>query len=262
MLTCISLFSGIGMDAYAAQQAGFQLIGLCEIQPFLRGILKKNFPEVPIWEDVHDVHGDKEAERPDLAVGSPTLLIGSAPFQANYSRGEIRRGDPHWLWNEFARVVRELRPTWVVSEHVPRQLHLDLDSASWDLEREGYATAPLVLPASAFDCPQRIERLFLVGALREGPRLARRSSADGGDARIEPWPAPEPSLCRVDQGHPLGMDFQRAALHAIGDSSVPRMAEAIFRGIAETEREFLNQGGENAASSDGRDVDRQTGRCE
>jgi DNA (cytosine-5)-methyltransferase 1 len=240
-LTALDLFSGIGATALAAREAGFEIVGMCEIQPFCRAVLRRHFPGVPVLEDIHDL-SRSTYPGPDLSERPLTLLTGSAPFQANYARGSIRRQDPRWLWDEFARVLRELRPTWVVAETFPRVSHLGLDDALWDLERAGYAAATFVLPAQAFDCPQRIERLFIVGALAAGPRIPYREPPDRGDERIESWPPPEPGVCRVAPRTPLGLDFHVAALHAVGDSTVPCMARPIFEGIAAAEREFLNWG--------------------
>ena len=48
----LSLFSGIGGLDLAAQMAGIEVIGFCEIEPFPVEVLKKRFPGVPIFEDV------------------------------------------------------------------------------------------------------------------------------------------------------------------------------------------------------------------
>lgn len=48
----LSLFSGIGGLDLAAEMAGIEVVGLCEIEPFPVEVLKKRFPGVPIFEDV------------------------------------------------------------------------------------------------------------------------------------------------------------------------------------------------------------------
>lgn len=51
-MKALSLFSGIGGLDLAAEMAGIEVVGLCEIEPFPVEVLKKRFPGVPIFEDV------------------------------------------------------------------------------------------------------------------------------------------------------------------------------------------------------------------
>ena len=49
----LDLCSGIGGFALALQSTGyFKTIGFCEIDPFCQKVLKKNFPGVPIYNDI------------------------------------------------------------------------------------------------------------------------------------------------------------------------------------------------------------------
>lgn len=54
-MKALSLFSGIGALDMAAQACDIQTIAFCEIEPFPVFILKKRFPDVPVFSDVREV---------------------------------------------------------------------------------------------------------------------------------------------------------------------------------------------------------------
>ena len=62
------------------------------------------------------------------------------------------------------RVVREIRPRWVVAENVRGAINLALDVVQSGLEDAGYVVWPFLVPASAFGAPHRRERLAVVAA--------------------------------------------------------------------------------------------------
>lgn len=51
-MNLLDLFSGIGGISLAADWAGMKTVGFCEIEPFPQKVLKKHWPDVPIFEDV------------------------------------------------------------------------------------------------------------------------------------------------------------------------------------------------------------------
>ena len=60
------------------------------------------------------------------------------------------------------RVIRELRPTWVVGENVVGLIKLGLDEVLTDLEGEGYATRTFNIPACATGAPHLRHRIWVV----------------------------------------------------------------------------------------------------
>src|SRR5690242_14537733 len=103
----LDLFSGIGGFSLAAGWAGFTTVQFCEIDPFCQKVLAKNFPGVPIHDDIRTLAGE--------SLGPIDLITGGFPCQP-FSVAGKRRGadDDRHLWPEMARLVGECRPRWVL----------------------------------------------------------------------------------------------------------------------------------------------------
>ena len=160
-LTHLSLFSGIGGIDVAAEWAGFETVAMVEWEPYPRAVLAKNFPKATLWGDVREVKAD-DVRR--LLAGRPLhLLSGGYPCQP-FSLAGRRAGeeDERHMWPHMLRLIRELRPAWVVGENVKGHISLGLDEVLSDLENEGYRARAFVLPASAAGAPHRRERVFVV----------------------------------------------------------------------------------------------------
>jgi site-specific DNA-cytosine methylase len=48
----LDLFSGIGGFSLGLERAGFKTIAFCEINEWARKVIAKNWPNVPVMEDV------------------------------------------------------------------------------------------------------------------------------------------------------------------------------------------------------------------
>ncbi|XDY29222.1 DNA cytosine methyltransferase [Bacillus sp. JNUCC-21] len=75
-----------------------------------------------------------------------------------------RRGteDDRDLWPEMFRIIKELRPTWVVGENVANFANMELDRTLFDLESAGYKGQSFIIPACAVDAKHRRDRTFVV----------------------------------------------------------------------------------------------------
>src|SRR5512139_1420561 len=106
----LDLFSGLGGFALAARWMGWETIGFVEIEDYPRRVLAKNFPGVPIHDDIHDF---------DARGLHADIVTGGVPCQPHSVAGSRRgRHDARHLWPQFARVVEETRPSWIVVENV------------------------------------------------------------------------------------------------------------------------------------------------
>lgn len=160
-LTHLSLFSGIGGLDIAAEMAGIKTVGQCEWADFQTKVLEKHWPDVPRWRDIRTLTGDSFYERTGLRTVD--IVSGGFPCQP-FSLAGKRKGkdDDRYLWPEMLRVIRELRPTWVIGENVPGIVNMALDKVLSDLEGEGYTAQPFIIPACGVDAPHRRDRVCIV----------------------------------------------------------------------------------------------------
>jgi DNA (cytosine-5)-methyltransferase 1 len=113
--THLSLFTGIAGIDIAAEWAGFETIGQCEIDPYCIKVLEKHFPDVKRWKDVKDLNGEKIIR----TVGKPTLISGGFPCQPHSTAGKRKAScDDRDLWPELRRILCEVRPRWFLGENV------------------------------------------------------------------------------------------------------------------------------------------------
>jgi DNA (cytosine-5)-methyltransferase 1 len=87
------------------------------------------------------------------------------------------------------RLIRELRPRWVVCENVSGHIKLGLDEVLSTLEAEGYTCWPFIIPACSVDAPHKRDRVWIVGnaqhdgllaaPLRGEPQEVGRGSSQG-----------------------------------------------------------------------------------
>lgn len=71
----LDLFSGIGGFALAAQWAGYETVGFVEKDPFCQAVLRKNFPGVPIHDDILTLDLESEV-MPNVRPGTIDLITG------------------------------------------------------------------------------------------------------------------------------------------------------------------------------------------
>lgn len=181
MLKHLDLFSGIGGFSLGLERTGgFETIGFCEIDPFCRKVLRKHWPDVPIWEDVRTINGWLEANNIRFDV-----LTGGYPCQP-FSHAGKRRGaeDDRHLWPAMFDVIKAFRPTWIIGENVAGHISLGLDDVLFDLEGSGYSTQVFVIPACAVDAPHRRDRVWIVAHCYNGHEFQNQTLCARRDAVI------------------------------------------------------------------------------
>jgi DNA (cytosine-5)-methyltransferase 1 len=156
-LTHGSLFTGIGGIDLGLEWAGFETAWMVEKDAFCNKVLAKRWPNVPRFPDVRSV-GKHNLQPVDL-------VSGGFPCQdLSRAAGGKKRGlhNRSGLWFEYARIVRELRPRWVLVENVPNLRDNGADTVLSDLEGAGYSCWPSVVGVEAFGAPFKRERVFIL----------------------------------------------------------------------------------------------------
>lgn len=160
-LRVLDLFSGIGGFSLGLERTGgFETVAFCEIEPFPRRALAKHWPEVPCYDDVRTLSADR-LRADGIAVdvicgGFPCQDISRAGNQAGIT------GERSGLWFEYARIVGELRPSYVIVENVSTLLHRGLDAVLGSLAALGYDADWDCIPASYVGAPHIRDRIWVV----------------------------------------------------------------------------------------------------
>ena len=182
MLRMLDLFAGIGGFSYAGEKlvGGYETVAFCEYDEHAQKVLRKHWPDTEIIGDIRELANDADRFR-----GMVDIITGGYPCQPFSTAGK-RRGDKddRHLWPEMLRVIKAVRPRWVIGENVAGHISMGLDTVLSDLEAAGYASRCYVIPAVAADAPHRRDRCWIVGhAIGSGQRGddrrgARQKSAD------------------------------------------------------------------------------------
>ncbi len=162
----LDLFSGIGGFALGLESTGgFETVGFCDNEPFAQKVLKKHWPDVPCYEDVRDVGVDTVGYR------GVDIITGGFPCQPYSVAGKQDPKDNRQLWPEMFRIIKEIRPTYVIGENVRNLISIRegvvFEQVCTDLEGEGYEVQTFVLPASAVNAPHQRYRCWIVGILAD-----------------------------------------------------------------------------------------------
>jgi len=156
----LDLFSGIGGFSLGLERAGMETVAFCEIEKFPQKVLKKHWPEVPIYDDIRKLTREQLTKD---GIGTIDLICGGFPCQP-FSQAGKQKGfdDDRDLWPEMFRVIQEVRPRWVIGENVAGFVNMGLDRTLTDLEGAGYRTEQVIIPACAVGAPHRRDRIWIV----------------------------------------------------------------------------------------------------
>ena len=160
----LDLFSGIGGFALGLEAAGFKTAAFCEIDPSAQRILKKNWPGVPIYDDVRRITADRlvsDGIGVDVITGGfPCQDISTAGRQAGID------GERSGLWAECARLLGDIRPRYAIFENVTNLLTGDggdwFKRVLWDISSVGYDAEGHCIPASAIGAHHHRDRVWIL----------------------------------------------------------------------------------------------------
>jgi len=236
----LDLFSGIGGFALAAQRVWgdeHEVVAFCEIEEYAQKVLKKHWPGTEIIKDVRTIKGNKWGTIDLITGGFPCQDLSHAGKQSGIS------AERSGLWEEYRRIISEVRPTFVVVENVTALL--TGDNGRWfsqflgDLAQIGYDAQWHCIPASYLGANHTRDRSWIMAHPNEMGRkvykqpFARRSlPRDWLENVARIWQTPISEIIRMDDGVSNKLDKNRIA--ALGNAIVPQIAELIFMAIKET----------------------------
>ncbi len=170
----IELFAGAGGLALGLEQAGFEHIGLVEIDRYACETLSINRPEWNILcEDVEEVSQRDLEKEFHIKKGELDLLSGGAPCQSfSYAGKRLGIEDVRGtMFYHYATFLHKLQPKMFLFENVRGLLSHDKGKTYRTIldifEDEGYKIFYKILNAWDFGVPQKRERLITVGIRKD-----------------------------------------------------------------------------------------------
>lgn len=160
-ITIGSLFSGIGGFELGLERAipNSKTIWQCEQNAFAQKVLKKHWPDVPIYDDIKEIkHG---------SIDIVDIICGGFPCQDISQAGKgkgIANGDRSGLWFEMLRIIDMVRPRIAIAENVTAitQKGRGMDLVISSLSKIGYDVEWIDVRASDEGAPHKRERIFFV----------------------------------------------------------------------------------------------------
>lgn len=249
-MNILDLCSGIGGFSLGLEWAGMRTVAFCEREQFCRNVLKKHWPNVPIFSNVKTLNNRRLRKR---VKGEINVVTAGYPCQPFSTMGQ-RKGeeDDRHLWPWIIRIVSEQRPDWFIGENVVGHVNMGLDTVLFDLESEGYAAIPFIIPSAAVGGASIRERVFIL-AHSNGARNRRKYFDNGWRGsnvkRIRIWRNKfqepeiaegttredfEPGVCRIVDAFPGGVD----RLKALGNAVDPLLIKSLGKAIMKVESEL------------------------
>lgn len=165
-----SLFAGIEGFGLAAEWTGIETLFTVETDDFCNKIIEKHYPNVKKYRDIREFDGKEW-------LGKIDIISGGVPCQPASVAGK-RKGekDDRWLWPEAIRIIREIRPTFILFENPPGILSLDngrpFERILSALEDEEYYNfirntgkkeiVPIIIPACGVGAWHRRDRIWII----------------------------------------------------------------------------------------------------
>lgn len=217
-------------------------IAYCESDRYCQAVLLSRMRDgaivrAPIWDDVTTLVSEL------LPRSGVDLIYGGFPCQDISIAGNGRglEGERSGLFFEIARLVREIRPSYVFLENVAAIAFRGLDRIAAEMASLGYDCRWDMLRASDVGALHRRERWWLLAysdsnGLQESrfeqnaKSLGRASSSDSVECRLQEsfWLPPAGELCRV----PDGIRPSTHRIRALGNAVVPQCAREAFRRLS------------------------------
>lgn len=233
----LDLFSGIGGFSLGLENTGyFETAAFCEISSFPRQVLKKHWPNVPIYEDVITLNGNNFQDIGLITGGFPCQDLSATGLQKGLF-GDTRSS----LFRHMLRISKECGRPPILFENVPRLLSGPKEnSGAWFYEflREvaeiGYDAEWFCISAASIGAPHMRERVWIFAypndSQLERGGVSRRIQEKHAHFSNTCWGKDKPGVVRTSNGIPNQMD----RLASLGNAVVPDIVTLIGHAIYET----------------------------
>lgn len=169
-MQAIDLFCGAGGMSIGAEMAGISVKYAVEIDKHAASTFAQNHKKTRLFNaDIRAIDSsifkwnDKAQQK---------IIFGGPPCQG-FSTSNQKNRDLHnpnnWLYKEYIRLVKEIRPDWVVFENVKGLIETEngyfLDAVLKGFNDLGYTTSHFILNSVDYGVPQKRNRLFIIASL-------------------------------------------------------------------------------------------------
>lgn len=231
-LRFISFFAGIGGIDLGLERAGHKCVGQVEINPFCQRVLAKHWPNT--WR-----HDDITTLKPE-DIPAADLWTGGFPCQdiSNAGKRAGIYGERSGLFFDFMRLVREVRPRYLLLENVAALLVRGMGEVLGELAESGYDAEWRICSAAEMGAPHQRSRLFVIAYADKTRRFAQSIFTrripeiyrpclweSYGTVNQHIWLTSDCGLSRNDGRVPGSVD----RIAACGNAVVPQVAEYIGR---------------------------------
>ena len=151
-----SLFSGIGGVELGFEREGFETAWFVEYNKFCQKVLRKHWPDVPIYGDITEIDFNELPKVDVLTGGFPCQDISVA------GKGVGISGSRSGLWSYFNKAIGILRPKYAIIENVPMLVKRGLNVVLGNLAENGYDAEWFCLSARDFGALHKRERIFII----------------------------------------------------------------------------------------------------
>ena len=160
MINHLDLCSGIGGFALGFKWANLSKpIAFCDFDKPCQQVLAKNFPNVPIFNDVKELAND-----PRKFIQQPIgILSGGYPCQPFSTSGKrLGSEDPRHIFPYIHEIVKQIRPSYCVFENVYGHVSMGLDEVLFAMESLNYQTRTFVVSASSIGARHKRDRVWII----------------------------------------------------------------------------------------------------
>ena len=251
-LKILDLFSGVGGFSYAAEKiiGGYKTTQFVEIDPYCQSVLRKNFPNTPIHDDIKTFTA-KPGEFDVFTIGFPCQDLSVAGKQRGINE-RTRSG----LFYESIRLLREVRPRFALFENVRNLLSHEkgetFQEVLFQIAKAGYNAEWSIISAKDLGACHLRERVWIVAysndyGQQRGEYETRNQNVTREDSQVK-WSTNTTDVKRSSDNGLVNQE-SRIDENLSGSSDGGKTSSTNTRGVRE-----LHQGTDNNKGISSQDI--------